>query len=80
MLVFGCLAVSNFAFGFYRSHRAADHGYAAAPPPPPTPQRHFSGEQQNFYTPYRNQVQFEPGPAYAGGIEQGSPTRRLQYY
>jgi len=55
LLIFGCFAVSNFAFGVLRNkamehqhHQQHPWGAAApysfqGPPPPPTPQRSFSG-------------------------------------
>ncbi|KAI9703509.1 MAG: hypothetical protein M1820_005813 [Bogoriella megaspora] len=79
VLVFGCLAASNFAFGFWRNHRGVETTGYTTQQPPPTPQRNFSGEQ-NVYTPFRNQVMLEPGTGFAGGVEPGSPSRRLAYY
>lgn len=53
LMIFGCFAVSNFAFGVLRN-KAMEHQHHQqhpwnptygfqAPPPPPTPQRAFSG-------------------------------------
>ena len=84
ILVFGCFAISNMAFSFFRK----SEGQAPAPttfgfgqggyyqqPPPPTPQRSFSGPGEGFYagTPWQ-QNGFGAGlglePAPSGGFGQ----------
>lgn len=90
IMVFGCFAISNFAFGFFRKtegHLPQQFQAYYQQPPPPTPQRTFSGQEGGFYagTPWQHQQQlpvgFEPQPS--GGFAQidgrGSPVRRLQY-
>lgn len=84
ILVFGCFAISNFAFGLIRKTEqpAAFQSYYQAPPPP-TPQRSFSGQDGGFYgTPWHQPpTGFEPQPS--GSLAQiegrGSPVRRLQF-
>ena len=85
IMVFGCFAISNFAFGFFRN-KTSDAGYQSyyQPAPPPTPQRTFSGQDGNgFYgTPWHQPtVGFEPQPSGGyGQIEgRGSPVRRIAY-
>ncbi|EMC92586.1 hypothetical protein BAUCODRAFT_26965 [Baudoinia panamericana UAMH 10762] len=91
ILVFGCFAISNFAFGFFRKTETSAlppqhfQGYYQ-PPPPPTPQRSFSGQDVGgFYagTPWQTapQMGFEPQPSGGyGQIDgQGSPVRRLEF-
>ena len=96
MLVFGCFASGNLAFGFFRDK--ANQGGQYQPqyyqPPPPTPQRIPSGQQQFFGTPWHNYQQLEPGPSgvpqqdqlmIEGGQRspqrgQMSPTRRKLVY
>ena len=85
VLVFGCIFVSNIAFGFFR-HKAysAPLPHASFPAPPvqhfPQQQRHmdFGGGQQ-FFTPYQQRVG-EPGMVF--GIDQSgrvSPSKRVGY-
>ncbi|KAF2724570.1 hypothetical protein K431DRAFT_281999 [Polychaeton citri CBS 116435] len=90
-IVFGCFAVSNFAFGVFRDRNLSHGGNGnqlqpAYWQPPPTPQRTFSGEgQQGWYGPGTPWHQPMPGlePAPSGGYSQiegrGSPVRRLVY-
>lgn len=87
ILVFGCFAISNLAFGFFR-HKMQEYqpNYGYGPPPPPTPQRSFSGQDGAFYagTPWHQPppgAAFEPQPSGGfGHIEgRGSPQRRLVY-
>lgn len=87
VLVFGCFAISNLAFGLIRHKMQAPcqpppYGYQS--PPPPTPQRSMSGQDGAFYagTPWHQPpIGFEPQPSGGfGQIEgQGSPQRRLVY-
>lgn len=91
ILVFGCFAISNLAFGFFRQ-KAQQHqpsygyGYGYNGPPPPTPQRSFSGQDGAYFpgTPWHlapQGVGYEPQPSGGyGQIDgQGSPVRRLAY-
>lgn len=88
ILVFGCFAVSNFAFGLFRKTESQDHSFWQTShyqqAPPPTPQRSFSGPEGGFYagTPWHQPPRgLEPQPSGAyGQIEgRGSPVRRIQY-
>ncbi|KAK4993157.1 hypothetical protein LTR50_000643 [Elasticomyces elasticus] len=86
ILIFGCVAFSNLAFGFFRSKTIPNYPhnhYDAFMLPPPTPQRHISGQDTAFYgwQSDRNVVAgLEPAPSGVYGHEgQGSPTRRLAY-
>ncbi|KAK0262625.1 hypothetical protein B0A54_10557 [Friedmanniomyces endolithicus] len=90
LMVFGCFAISNLAFGLFRKTESvgAYPPQAYYPPPPPTPQRAFSGQGQGqdggFYGGGGTHWQgmgLEPLPSGAyGQIEGlGSPVRRLQY-
>lgn len=94
LLIFGCFAVSNFAFGVLRNkameqQHTQQHWGGGGPynfnAPPPTPQRSFSGllEGQNTYqgTPWHGGPALEPAPSqrYDLGDGQGSPRRRLVY-
>ncbi|KAI5360754.1 Putative nucleus export protein Brl1/Brr6 [Septoria linicola] len=93
LLVFGCFASGNLAFGFFRDKTNQGGGYQPnyyQQPPPPTPQRTFSGQNQQYFgTPWQTFEQLEPGPSgYPGQqmIEGGenrspqrSPVRRLVY-
>ncbi|KAF2209618.1 hypothetical protein CERZMDRAFT_46938 [Cercospora zeae-maydis SCOH1-5] len=79
LLVFGCFASGNLAFGFFRDKQHQQqqyyhHHHQQQPPPPaPTPQRTFSGQrgqqqqqQQQWYnggTPWQNFEPLEPGPS-----------------
>jgi hypothetical protein len=91
MIIFGCFAVSNFAFGVLRNkameqqhHQqpwAAPYNFQA---PPPTPQRVFSGlaDGTGGYqgTPWHGGPALEPAPNQRYELEgQGSPRRRLVY-
>jgi hypothetical protein len=92
LIIFGCFAVSNFAFGVLRNkameqqhtqqHWTGPYSFQA---PPPTPQRNFSGlvEGQGNYqgTPWHGGPALEPAPSQRYAIEdgQGSPRRRLVY-
>ncbi|KXL43770.1 hypothetical protein M433DRAFT_135498 [Acidomyces richmondensis BFW] len=85
ILVFGCFAISNFAFGLIRkTEQSAGFQSYYQPAPPPTPQRSFSGQDGGFYgTPWHQPpAAFEPQPS-GGGLAQiegrGSPVRRLQF-
>lgn len=91
MIIFGCFAVSNFAFGVLRN-KAMEHqhqqqwgGHYNFQAPPPTPQRSFSGllEGQGAYqgTPWHGGPALEPAPSqrFELGDGQGSPRRRLVY-
>ncbi|KAM0721246.1 hypothetical protein Q7P37_003534 [Cladosporium fusiforme] len=93
MIIFGCFAVSNFAFGVLRN-KTLEHQHQqtqqAQPfwntgPPPPTPQRSFSNmlEGHNAYpgTPWHGGPALEPAPSrgFEIGDGQGSPRRRLVY-
>ncbi|KAK8194342.1 hypothetical protein M8818_007531 [Zalaria obscura] len=91
LLIFGSVAISNFAFSIFRDKAAAaqaanHHHYYNGPPVPPTPQRSFSGGHQlqdGYWTPFQPQQGLEPAPSQypVAGIEgQGSPVRRLQYH
>jgi hypothetical protein len=76
ILVFGCVAVSNFAFGFFRNK-------VGPPPPPPsaymqTPYRQISGSQQYGWDGYAQTPRMEPAPSM-GGLDNQSPMKRLQY-
>ncbi|KAK4493916.1 hypothetical protein PRZ48_015102 [Zasmidium cellare] len=85
LIVFGCFATTNFAFGFFRD-KTANAGAQYHPsyyqqPPPPTPQRTFSNEAY-YGTPWHQPpMGLEPAPS--GGFAQiegrGSPVRRLHY-
>lgn len=86
VLVFGCFAISNFAFGFFRGKTGGGMQYNQGyynQPPPPTPQRTFSGQEGGYYgTPWHQpMVGFEPQPSDGfGQIEgRGSPVKRLMY-
>ncbi|KAF7185710.1 Nucleus export protein brr6 [Pseudocercospora fuligena] len=84
LLVFGCFATTNLAFGFFRD-KSSQAGQQYPPnyyQPPPTPQRTFSNEYpQKFGTPWHNAPPLEPGPSgYAQIKGRGSPVRRLQYH
>lgn len=76
VLIFGCFAASNFAFGFFRNRMHTD------PPPMPYAQtpRHPSVPQDFYWNQYQASVGREPA-ASLGAFESGmpSPTRRLQY-
>ncbi|KAM3420984.1 hypothetical protein BST61_g1412 [Cercospora zeina] len=73
LIVFGCFASGNLAFGFFRDkqHQHQQQQYYHQQPPPPTPQRAFSGQngqqqQQQWYgggTPWQNFEPLEPGPS-----------------
>jgi hypothetical protein len=93
MIIFGCFAVSNFAFGVLRN-KAMEQQHSSQPwgsgpynfqAPPPTPSRSFSGmlEGQGTYqgTPWHGGPSLEPAPSqrYEPGDGQGSPRRRLVY-
>ncbi|EME77232.1 uncharacterized protein MYCFIDRAFT_42420 [Pseudocercospora fijiensis CIRAD86] len=84
LLVFGCFATTNLAFGFFRD-KSSQAGQQYAPnyyQHPPTPQRTFSNEYpQQFGTPWHNAPPLEPGPSGYAQIEgRGSPVRTLQYH
>lgn len=87
ILVFGCFAISNLAFGFFRHKMQEFQPAGGYGPPPPTPQRTFSGQDGSFYaggTPWHQPPPaglFEPQPSGGfGQIDgQGSPQRRLVY-
>lgn len=92
LLIFGCFATSNFAFGVLRNkameqqHQQAAAQHFWAPGPPPTPQRSFSGmaaEGPGAYggTPWHGKPALEPAPSrgFEIGDGQGSPRRRLIY-
>ncbi|KAL1589222.1 hypothetical protein WHR41_02255 [Cladosporium halotolerans] len=93
LLIFGCFATSNFAFGVLRNkameqqhQQAAAQHFWAPGPPPPTPQRSFSGmaaEGPGAYggTPWHGKPALEPAPSrgFEIGDGQGSPRRRLIY-
>lgn len=93
MIIFGCFAVSNFAFGVLRNkameqqhtqqHWGGPYNFQA---PPPTPQRSFSGlieGQGGAYqgTPWHGGPALEPAPSQRYDLNdgQGSPRRRLVY-
>lgn len=69
LLVFGCFASGNLAFGFFRdkTNQAAQYPPPQYYPPPPTPQRMPSGQQQQqqqyFGTPWQHFEQLEPKPS-----------------
>ena len=84
VLVFGCIFVSNIAFGFFRhkAYSAPPHApFPSAPVPHfPQQQRHvdFGGGQQ-FFTPYQQRVG-EPGMVF--GVDHSgrvSPSKRVGY-
>lgn len=94
ILVFGCFAISNFAFGYFREKAVGAPSFYAPPSqqqqqqqyfPPPTPQRALSGNQD--YYPGTPAWQPVLEPAHNGEYGQiedmGSPTRspvrRLDY-
>lgn len=93
MIIFGCFAVSNFAFGVLRNktmeqQHTQQHWGGSGPynfqAPPPTPQRSFSGLiEGGAYqgTPWHGGPALEPAPSqrYELGDGQGSPRRRLVY-
>ncbi|GIZ45981.1 hypothetical protein CKM354_000912500 [Cercospora kikuchii] len=75
LLVFGCFASGNLAFGFFRDKAGNQHQQYYQQPPPPTPQRTFSGQngQQQWYgggTPWQNFEALEPGPSGYPGQAQ----------
>ena len=91
MMIFGCFAVSNFAFGVLRN-KAMEQQHHQQPwgapynfqAPPPTPQRIFSGlaDGTGGYqgTPWHGGPTLEPAPYQRYELEgQGSPRRRLVY-
>lgn len=89
LLIFGCFAISNFAFGVLRNkaleqqQQQAQQQFWAGPPP--TPQRTFSGlvEGTGTYqgTPWHGGPALEPAPSrgFDIGDGQSSPRRRLVY-
>lgn len=89
LLIFGCFAISNFAFGVLRNkaleqqQQQAQQQFWAGPPP--TPQRTFSGlvEGTGTYqgTPWHGGPALEPRPSrgFDIGDGQSSPRRRLVY-
>jgi hypothetical protein len=88
LIVFGCFAVSNFAFGVLRNKAMEQHqpqqnwgGPYSFQAPPPTPQRSFSGLVEGQGTPWHGGPALEPAPSqrYELGDGQGSPRRRLVY-
>ncbi|KAK3118007.1 hypothetical protein LTR53_000043 [Teratosphaeriaceae sp. CCFEE 6253] len=94
VLVFGCFGISNFAFGLLRKTEAMGGAGGGYPPqgyyPPPTPQRSFSGrDQEGLFeggvVPWHQGEGggLEPLPSGAGGyggVEgRGSPVRTLQF-
>jgi len=89
MMIFGCFAVSNFAFGVLRNKAMEQqhHQHPWGAPynfqaPPPTPQRSFSGLADGAYqgTPWHGGPTLEPAPNQRYELEgQGSPRRRLVY-
>jgi len=88
LIVFGCFAVSNFAFGVLRNKAMEQHqpqqnwgGPYNFQAPPPTPQRSFSGLIEGQGTPWHGGPALEPAPSqrYDLGDGQGSPRRRLVY-
>jgi hypothetical protein len=88
LIVFGCFAVSNFAFGVLRNKAMEQHqpqqnwgGPYSFQAPPPTPQRSFSGMIEGQGTPWHGGPALEPAPSqrYDLGDGQGSPRRRLVY-
>ncbi|CAK3819326.1 Nucleus export brr6 [Lecanosticta acicola] len=91
LLVFGCFATTNLAFGFFRDKSNQYYHHQQPPPfyhqgpPPPTPQRSFSNENpgsQYYGTPWSHHVPaLEPQPSQGFGQIQGrgSPVRRLVY-
>ncbi|EME41143.1 hypothetical protein DOTSEDRAFT_176120 [Dothistroma septosporum NZE10] len=84
LIVFGCFATTNMAFGFFRD-KAAQHHYPPPnyyqQPPPPTPQRGFNGEQSYYGTPWQPMHGLEPAPSQGyGQIEgRGSPVKRIDF-
>jgi hypothetical protein len=89
LMIFGCFAVSNFAFGVLRN-KASEYQHHQQPwgvpynfqAPPPTPQRTFSGLAEGVYqgTPWQGRPTLEPVPNQRYELEgQGSPRRRLVY-
>lgn len=75
-MVFGCIGISNFAFGFLRNK--AQHAPPTAQQYMPTPQRHYSGSQDNAWAVY--QTPMSRYVDHAGTIaDYGSPVRRIQY-
>lgn len=86
ILVFGCFAISNLAFGYFRDKASAPQFHQQQYYPPPTPQRSFSGQGgQDFYgTPWHQHQSLmasDPQPSDGfGQIEgRGSPVKRLDY-
>lgn len=82
LLVFGCFAISNFAFGLLREKTAQTQHYPTYQWQPPTPSRAFSGEGNGFYgTPWHAPIGgLEPQASGIGHIDgQGSPVRRLAF-
>jgi hypothetical protein len=89
MMIFGCFAVSNFAFGVLRNKAMEQqhHQHPWGAPynfqaPPPTPQRTFSGLADGVYqgTPWHGGPTLEPAPNQRYELDgQGSPRRRLVY-
>ncbi|KAF2843319.1 hypothetical protein M501DRAFT_994215 [Patellaria atrata CBS 101060] len=85
IMVFGCVAISNFAFSFFRN-KAMEAMYNSQymhHPPPPTPQRYPSGGMMGdqFYTPHHARYQDFGGlePAPSGALDQGSPVKKLEF-
>jgi len=77
VLVFGCIAISNLAFGFFRNKVVP-----AAPPPGymQTPYRQASGQQYVGWNehPQTPMMMMEPAPSM-GAMDKQSPIKRLQY-
>ncbi|KAI9836104.1 MAG: hypothetical protein M1819_001720 [Sarea resinae] len=77
VLVFGCVAISNFAFGFFRNK--AHSQTPSTPFMPQTPSHHHYQPDQ-FYTPYQSRYENGPGPSSMpalGGLQ--TPRNRLTY-
>ncbi|KAI9803127.1 MAG: hypothetical protein M1833_001198 [Piccolia ochrophora] len=73
-LVFGCVAISNFAFGFFRTKA---HPPPSVPPPTPYASHPYPGAE-HYYTPYGSQAHLHsPGPSM---LAQTPSRRRLGYH
>ncbi|KAI9760140.1 MAG: serine/threonine protein kinase, CMGC group [Chaenotheca gracillima] len=58
-IIFGCVAISNAAFVFFRSKANPSPSAPQAPPPPPTPQHHYPATPHHGYTGYMSQYPYQ---------------------
>ncbi|KAF2396103.1 hypothetical protein EJ06DRAFT_585363 [Trichodelitschia bisporula] len=85
LFVFGCMTLSNMAFGLFRRHDPymAMHHAPQHPHPPQTPSLHrqVSGlaYAAGYGTPFR-QVEFGEGGQGQGGLSAGGQGRMIEYH